>query len=285
MAMAIFVICSSISRVCFFSVSASVACALANGVLLAKRCLTIDLRRSAHLLRRRHGLGVLPHAEQHQTLPDIGLHCGRASESDLQSQGKAMQRGNERMGWRPYALMQRDAPYVGSTLIASSVSFTASGKAASFVYAAARLVYARGSDGRRLMASVYALTESTKLPAYMTAQRSATRPTEWDRQTLKNALPSSRALSDSSGLMYAFLSVSAFSFSTCGAVSMRHPRTHEGKTHVTQLVQDIRRAVLGQRLLIELDSAGEVTLPLVRCADAAQGFGNQLVVGADLGGM
>lgn len=43
-----------------------------------------------------------------------------------------------------YALMKD-----GSIRIASSASFRASGKAASLVYAAARLLYARGSDLQR----------------------------------------------------------------------------------------------------------------------------------------
>jgi hypothetical protein len=58
-------------------------------------------------------------------------------------------------------------PNLGSNLIASSASFKASGSAASLVYAAARLLYPRASLGSRLIASVYDLTASAKLPAYI----------------------------------------------------------------------------------------------------------------------
>lgn len=81
----------------------------------------------------------------------------------------------------------------GSTLIASSASLSASGSAASLVYAFARLLYPRGSCGSRLIASVYALTAPAKSPF------------------LKSALPSSRAMDAFSGSMYASRACSACS--------------------------------------------------------------------------
>ncbi len=51
---------------------------------------------------------------------------------------------------------------------------------------------------------------------------------------------------------------------------------------LAQFVEDIRRAVLGQRFLVVLDGLYEVAFLLVRRADPAKRFCDQLVVGAKL---
>ena len=65
-------------------------------------------------------------------------------------------------------------------------------------------MYPRASSGLRLIASVYSLTEPAKSPDC------AVSAAYEQQRTLNSVLPSSRALSESAGLMYAKRSASAF---------------------------------------------------------------------------
>lgn len=90
------------------------------------------------LLYCLQGFRILSHGKQYVGLADVSFNCVIVK---LINQ------------YTTYC-KQLCSPNLGSTLIASFTSFSASGSATNFIYAAARLLYPRASAGSRFMLSL-----------------------------------------------------------------------------------------------------------------------------------
>lgn len=90
------------------------------------------------LLYCLQGFRILSHGEQYVGLADVSFNCVMVTLINLNT---------------AYC-KQPCSPNLGSTLMASFTSFSASGSATNFIYAAARLLYPRASAGSRFMLSL-----------------------------------------------------------------------------------------------------------------------------------
>ena len=160
-----------------FSLSLGELCLLALPNLVLNFLLVcLGIIMLSGLLYGFDGLDVVPHRVQDVRLPDVRLDCRIWIVSQPNVESKSL---------------ETRSPNLGSTLIAASASFNASGRATNLVYAFARLLYPLGSFGSLLILSVYALTAPAKSPF------------------LNKEFPSSLASADFSGSMYASFSASA----------------------------------------------------------------------------